>query len=410
MRTAALDQMSGALCDHVLGQRRLRQPAGRGGAAEPVRRPAGPARRVVPLPPPGRRNAAVRTAKTRTRRGVAGAPARRRLVRGAGPAREGDRARARGWRHPRGGPADQPARAGLRRRRSASDRPPMAGRPGRGRPGQLSAAGDHRGVDAGAHRRRAGRAAVPACRGARIVRWSTSGRQQLARLRHHGPACVLGSLGSRPDAAGRARRPRRVEPPGSPWFPAAMATLGIAHALTGAADVAVKELDLAARLGADGSNCRHAAVAALAELSLLAAERDDWPDAEEKAGQAVDLIETAGMEEHLFSILGYVAAARVAAHQGNQVAARRHAGTVLRMYTTPVTGGDPVVVGPGGDHARRDLPRPGRLRRRPLPGGGGPRASGRTADRRSAPRATAPGLGRPRPRRAGTSGSRARWR
>jgi LuxR family maltose regulon positive regulatory protein len=124
------------------------------------------------------------------------------------------------------------------------------------------------------------------------------------------------------------------EPPGSPWFPAAMGTLGIAHALTGAADAAVKELDLAARHGRN-QRLPPAAAAALAELSLLAVQRDDWPDAKEKASQAVDLIETAGIEEHLFSILGYVAAARVAAHQGNQVAARRHAGTVLRMYATP---------------------------------------------------------------------------
>jgi LuxR family maltose regulon positive regulatory protein len=131
-----------------------------------------------------------------------------------------------------------------------------------------------------------------------------------------------------------AKAATESEPPGSPWFPAAMATLGIAHALTGAAGVAVKELDLAARHGREGRPPT-AAVAALAELSLLAVERDDWPDAEEKASQAVDLIETAGIEEHLFSILGYVAAARVAAHQGNQVAARRHAGTVLRMYATP---------------------------------------------------------------------------
>jgi LuxR family maltose regulon positive regulatory protein len=123
------------------------------------------------------------------------------------------------------------------------------------------------------------------------------------------------------------------EPPGSPWFPAAMAALGIAHALKGAADVAVKELGLAARLGAEGRPPT-AAVGALAELSLLAADRDDWPGAEEKAGQAVNLIETAGIDEHLFSILGYVAAARVAAHQGDQVAARRYAGTVLRVHTT----------------------------------------------------------------------------
>ena len=132
-----------------------------------------------------------------------------------------------------------------------------------------------------------------------------------------------------------AKAATEIEPPGSPWFPAAMATLGIAHALTGAAELAVKELEPGdpAR-PARGSRPRPPSPP-LAELSLLAAERDDWSAAEEKAGQAVDLIETAGIEEHLFSILGYVAAARVAAHQGNQVAARRHVGTVLRMYTTP---------------------------------------------------------------------------
>ena len=123
------------------------------------------------------------------------------------------------------------------------------------------------------------------------------------------------------------------EPPGSPWFPAAMATLGVAHALTGATDVAVKELDLAAREGR-AAQLPAAVIAAVAELSLLAAEREDWPEAEEKARRAVDLIETAGMQEHLFSILGFLAAARVAAHRGARAAARRHAGTVLRM-TTP---------------------------------------------------------------------------
>jgi LuxR family maltose regulon positive regulatory protein len=131
-----------------------------------------------------------------------------------------------------------------------------------------------------------------------------------------------------------ARAATDMEPPSSPWHPPAMATLGIAHALSGAPDQAVKELDLAARLGREAP-LPAAAVAALAELSLLAVERDDWTGAEEKADQALHLIETTGMEEHLFSILGFAAAARVAAHQGNQVAARRHAGTVLRMYTTP---------------------------------------------------------------------------
>ena len=76
-----------------------------------------------------------------------------------------------------------------------------------------------------------------------------------------------------------------MEPPGSPWFPAAMATLGIAHALSGAAEVAVKELDLAARLGREAQ--RPAPATSLAEMSLLAAQQDDWPDAEQWAGQAI---------------------------------------------------------------------------------------------------------------------------
>ena len=115
-----------------------------------------------------------------------------------------------------------------------------------------------------------------------------------------------------------------LEQPGSPWHPTAMGMLGLAHALTGVPEQAVKELDLAARLGRAAQ--RPAAAAALAEMSLLAADRGDWPDAEQKAGQAVDLIEIGDIEQHLFSILGYPAAARIAAHQRNQVTARRHVG------------------------------------------------------------------------------------
>jgi hypothetical protein len=133
--------------------------------------------------------------------------------------------------------------------------------------------------------------------------------------------------------------------------------------------VAVKELDLAARLGRE-AQLPTPAVTAVSELSLLAAEREDWPVAEENAGQAVDLIETAGLQEHLFSILGFAAAARVAAHQGNQATARRHAGTVLRMCATPSPAAIPWLSAQVGDPARRDLPRPRRRRRHPPPGGG----------------------------------------
>jgi LuxR family maltose regulon positive regulatory protein len=125
-----------------------------------------------------------------------------------------------------------------------------------------------------------------------------------------------------------------LEPAGSPWLPAAMGALGTAHALAGDLDLAAKELDLSARLAREAQRPA-AAVAALAQLSLLAVEREDWPGAEERASEAVDFMESSGIEEHLFSILGRVAAARVAAQKGNQVAARRHLGRALRLYATP---------------------------------------------------------------------------
>jgi LuxR family transcriptional regulator, maltose regulon positive regulatory protein len=124
-----------------------------------------------------------------------------------------------------------------------------------------------------------------------------------------------------------------LEAPGSPWHPAAVGTLGIAHALTGASALAVKELEHAVRLGWDGQ--RPAAVACLGELSLLAAEQQNWARAAEKADEAIGLIATAAIEEHLFSILGYAAKARVAAHRGDRAAARRHVGMALRLYASP---------------------------------------------------------------------------
>jgi LuxR family transcriptional regulator, maltose regulon positive regulatory protein len=134
-----------------------------------------------------------------------------------------------------------------------------------------------------------------------------------------------------------------LEPPGSTWHPAARAALGVAYALTGDPEQAVKELRLAARLGADRQ--RLAAVTALSEISLLAAESEDWPTAALEAGQALDLIETGGIQDSVFSILGYAAAARVAVHQGDEKAARRHVGLALRLYATPSPAAFPWISG-----------------------------------------------------------------
>jgi LuxR family maltose regulon positive regulatory protein len=124
-----------------------------------------------------------------------------------------------------------------------------------------------------------------------------------------------------------------LEQPGSPWHQTAMVMLGVAHALTGAPEQADKELGLAARAGRTAQ--RPAAAAALAEMCLLAADRGDWPRAERKASQALEMVATGHLQQHLFSIMSYTAAARVAAHGQNRQAARRHLGMALRLYTAP---------------------------------------------------------------------------
>ena len=139
---------------------------------------------------------------------------------------------------------------------------------------------------------------------------------------------ALGSLGvdrMLAEAAGAVE----LEPPGTPWHPMATAVLGIAHALTGAREQAVDELDRAARLGWDGYPPQ--AVTALAEISLLAADAADWPTAARKAAEALRLMATTGSQDHVFSILGFVAAARVAACRGEEKVARRHVGQAVRL-------------------------------------------------------------------------------
>jgi LuxR family maltose regulon positive regulatory protein len=124
-----------------------------------------------------------------------------------------------------------------------------------------------------------------------------------------------------------------LEPPGAPWHPAAIGCLGVAHVLAGDNGLAVKELQLAAERGREAQ--RPTASAALAELSLLAAGRGDWPRAEDLAQQALDLVAAAGIEQHVFTILSHTAAARVAAHRGDEARARRQVAAALRLYATP---------------------------------------------------------------------------
>jgi hypothetical protein len=71
---------------------------------------------------------------------------------------------------------------------------------------------------------------------------------------------------------------------------------------------------------------------ALAQLSLLAAERGDWSAAQGYASESWTLIETAGLFEHFSSITCYIARPRVAVHLGDIAAARQRVGRALRGW------------------------------------------------------------------------------
>jgi LuxR family maltose regulon positive regulatory protein len=130
-----------------------------------------------------------------------------------------------------------------------------------------------------------------------------------------------------------ARRAFEVEPPGGPWYPLAGLLVGEALLLNGAPEAAAKAWERAAYFGRERQPS--AASVALAQLSLLAAERGDWGAARDYAAEAWALIEAAGLPDYLASIVAYIARARVAAHNGDIAGARHHAGRALRLYASP---------------------------------------------------------------------------
>jgi LuxR family maltose regulon positive regulatory protein len=130
-----------------------------------------------------------------------------------------------------------------------------------------------------------------------------------------------------------ARRAVELEPPGGPWSTLAEMLFGVALLLDGEPDAATKAWERAAYFGRQEQ--ASGAGVALAQLSLLAAERGDWAAAQDYATESWTRIETAGLPEHLSSIVSYVARARVAVHQGESAQARHLVGRALRLYLSP---------------------------------------------------------------------------
>ena len=92
----------------------------------------------------------------------------------------------------------------------------------------------------------------------------------------------------------------RLERPGSPWRPLALAALGIAHVLGGEQERAVKEFSLAVDFGRKGQS--PAAALSYAELALLALEHGD-PAADAEASASLALIEGVGLRQNVVAIL-----------------------------------------------------------------------------------------------------------
>ena len=108
---------------------------------------------------------------------------------------------------------------------------------------------------------------------------------------------------------------------GNTWRTTALGIRGVAHALLGATDRARADLAATADL-AQASGSAEGAFVAGAELALLAARQDAWGEAGRQARRAEALVQEAGLSDYLSSAIVYVAAARVALHEGRQADAR----------------------------------------------------------------------------------------
>jgi LuxR family maltose regulon positive regulatory protein len=117
-----------------------------------------------------------------------------------------------------------------------------------------------------------------------------------------------------------ADRAMALEPPDSPWLPVSIVMAGVARSLSGLHDDALalyRQLDLMSPAhGAGAQNM------ARAELALDAIERRQWDEAEALVRRSRQSAQEAGVEQYITSLLGLVAAARLAIRHGTPDVAR----------------------------------------------------------------------------------------
>ncbi len=152
----------------------------------------------------------------------------------------------------------------------------------------------------------------------------TSLRSAVATVR-----AAMGSLGIDRMLAD-ARLAVELEPPGSPWYPMAAGVLGTAEILSGHPEAGEKQLEQCVLMGRQVA--RSAAQLALAQLSLLAADRHEDAAADRYAASAYEVMAEANLHEGMMSALTYLVAAKSHLRAGRQAEARHQLGTAVRLY------------------------------------------------------------------------------
>ena len=114
----------------------------------------------------------------------------------------------------------------------------------------------------------------------------------------------------------------RLESKRSPWHPPALVLLGVGTLLAGDLDQA-DDIFADAAEESERAGALPGASVALAERSLLAMARRDWPAARGFADRALAAVETGHLEEYLLSSITFATVARTSLQHGDVAAARR---------------------------------------------------------------------------------------
>jgi LuxR family maltose regulon positive regulatory protein len=127
-------------------------------------------------------------------------------------------------------------------------------------------------------------------------------------------ASRLNVVGDTSAARQWAERALQLQPDDWPWRAIATLVLGNAQSWLGRPDAAIRPLEETVRLTQEMAPL--AAIQALGQLALLAADRGDWPAAERLAAEAAEVIDRTGTTEYWMTALWRAAWARIEQHRG----------------------------------------------------------------------------------------------